>query len=207
MGCTLSTTTIVVSEGPKKESQVVPVAKAEPEPQVPEEGSGDKEEIPEKELKEETNAEALVIDGAEITIEPEWTKSVSSMTWAASEMFAAERNGRLLAVEEAKSFLRKRGSALYPGEDQWVAVIRQDGGKDWVQVGDKHHPVGKSHVDEGSGYPWWGDDSSVNPPFTRSVLWLAGADLPILPPKPQWSKHGHGFTWRAAKDRNRRLIR
>lgn len=191
---------------PVAQAEVVE-AKVEPEPQAPdEEEIGDKEDIREKELKEKTNAAGAPVIDAEKSIKPEWTKSVSSMTWAASERFAAERSGRLLSVEEAKSFLQKRGSALYPGDDQWVAVIRQDGGKDWVQVGDKHHPVGKSHVDEGSGYPWWGDDSSGNPPFSRSVLWLPGA-VDCLPPKPQWSKRGHGFTWRAAKDRNRRFIR
>ena len=31
--------------------------------------------------------------------------------------------------------------------------------RDWVQVGDRHHHPGKSHVQECGGYPPWGDDS------------------------------------------------
>ena len=48
------------------------------------------------------------------------------------------------------------GKALYPGEDQWCAVQ----GRDWVQVGDRHHHAGKSHNQECGGYPPWGDDTN-----------------------------------------------
>lgn len=105
-------------------------------------------------------------------------------------------------MEEAKSFLKKRGKALYPGEDQWAACIRKDGGKDWIQVGDTRHPVRKSHVDEGSGYPPWGDDSSGNPPFSRSVMWFpttSPKSFAASSRKPQW-KHGKSLTWHASKD-------
>ena len=61
-------------------------------------------------------------------------------------------NGRLLTLEEARQFIN--GRALYPGEDQWCAIQ----GRDWVQVGDKHHHPGKSHVKDCGGYPPWGDD-------------------------------------------------
>ena len=48
------------------------------------------------------------------------------------------------------------GKALYAGEDQWCAVQ----GRDWVQVGDRHHHAGKSHNQECGGYPPWGDDTN-----------------------------------------------
>lgn len=206
MGCSLSTTTIVVSEGgPPKvaEAQVVEAEAVVPTPKAddnPPKAEKDVEplEIPVPSNENQGNNQTNQI--AEEIIAPEWTKSVSSLTWAASEKFAADQQGRLLTVEEAKSFLKKRGKALYPGEDQWAACIGKRG-KDWIQVGDTRHPVGKSHVDEGSGYPTWGDDSSGNPPFSRSVMWF-----PTTSPKsfaasrkPQW-KHGKNLTWHASKD-------
>ena len=202
----------MVSEaGPRKEE--TPVAEAQVlEAVLPGDGNSKEEvaEVPEVPLQvpenddQEGNGPAVTNNAADSQyLQPEWTKCSLSLTWAASEKFASEKKGRLLTVEEAKSFLKKRGSAIYPGEDQWVAVIRKDGGKDWVQVGDKHHPVGKSHVDEGSGYPKWGDDSSGNPPFSRSVMWLPTANpasfTSVSSPKPQW-KHGKSLTWHASKD-------
>ncbi|CAK9017699.1 unnamed protein product [Durusdinium trenchii] len=129
----------------------------------------------------------------------EWTKVGSSMTWAASEDYASIRKGRLLTLEEARQFLKKRGDfALYPGEDQWVACVRADGVRDWVQLGNKIHHLGKSHVDECGGYPRWGDDSSGKPPFACSVMWLSSGVVPS--PKPQWKKHGTSFTWGSSKE-------
>ena len=76
------------------------------------------------------------------------------------------------------------------GEDQWAAVTRADGGRDWVQVGNKIHLVGKSHVDDSpNGYPPWGDDASTSPPYRRSVLWMSAAE-------PQWAIPVWSLTWK-----------
>merc|ERR1719188_991348 len=77
------------------------------------------------------------------------------LTHADSEACARKMNGRLLTLEEAREFMRGRG-ALYPGEDQWCAVQ----GRDWVQVGNRHHHPGKSHNLDCGHYPPWGDDAS-----------------------------------------------
>lgn len=76
------------------------------------------------------------------------------LTWRDSENYAKEKGGRLLSLEEAREYMK--GSPLYPGEDQWCAVR----GRDWVQVGDRHHHAGKSHNQECGGYPPWGDDAN-----------------------------------------------
>ena len=64
------------------------------------------------------------------------------------------KGGRLLTLDEARALMG--GSPLYPGEDQWCAVQ----GRDWVQVGSKHHQPGKSHVRDCGSYPPWGDDAA-----------------------------------------------
>ena len=76
------------------------------------------------------------------------------LTYAESEAYASKMGGRLLTLEEAKALMG--GRPLCPGEDQWCAVQ----GRDWVQVGDRHHHPGKSHNRECGGYPPWGDDSN-----------------------------------------------
>ena len=86
---------------------------------------------------------------------------------------AQKMGGELLGLDEARAFLDKNGP-IYPGEDQWAAVIRAGGVRDWVQVGNKIHHTGKSHRDEQGGYPSWGDNASGNPTWSRSVLWLPG---------------------------------
>lgn len=146
---------------------------------------------------------------------PVWQKEGCSLTWDASKQVAARMGGRLLLLSEARSFLKS--GPLSPGDDQWVAVIRQDGGKDWVQVGDKHHPVGKSHVDQGSGYPRWGDDASGNPPYARTLLWIPMGLVPVesrwIKPESKiwkketgeiceamWVKPGRSLTWADSKD-------
>ena len=145
---------------------------------------------------------------------PMWQEG-GSQTWDASKDAAARKGGRLLLLHEARAFLKKEG-ALSPGSDQWVAVIREDGSKDWVQVGDKVHHVGKSHVDEGSGYPKWGDDPSAHPPFTRILLWISNglvsvetkwikADSFFWKEKGEtceamWVKPGRSLTWSDSKD-------
>jgi len=57
-------------------------------------------------------------------------------------------------LKEAQDFLEKNG-VLFPEEDQWAAVIDDKGEKDWVQLGNKCHTIGRSHSD--FGYPGWGD--------------------------------------------------
>ncbi|CAE7693784.1 unnamed protein product, partial [Symbiodinium pilosum] len=118
-----------------------------------------------------------------------------------SEAHVRKKGGRLLGLREAQDFLDKNG-AIYPGEDQWAAVTRPDGslgGRDWVQVGNKIHYVGKSHVDDQGNYPRWGDDTSKNPPYRSSILWIRADDSDASASVPEWSKQGTSFTWRAAK--------
>ena len=55
--------------------------------------------------------------------------------------------------------IRINGTIL-PGQDQWVATIRDDGEKDFCQIGNKYHVCGKSHVDGCGGYPGWGDSGN-----------------------------------------------
>lgn len=63
----------------------------------------------------------------------------------------------MFTLDEAQDLIKKNGNkAFFPGEDEWAAVVRSDGKKDWVQLGDRLHRPGKSHVD-GFGYPHWGD--------------------------------------------------
>jgi len=68
-----------------------------------------------------------------------------------------------------------QGRALYPGEDQWAAVLDATTGRDWVQVGDSCHPPGKSHNVDCGHYPPWGDDAGNqtygNPTWNYVVLW------------------------------------
>ena len=90
------------------------------------------------------------------------------LTYDASATYAKEMDGRLLTLEEARALMS--GRALYPGEDQWAAVQ----GRDWVQVGDRHHHPGKSHNVECGHYPPWGDDANNqtygNPSWNYVVL-------------------------------------
>ncbi|KAK7247690.1 hypothetical protein SO694_00124043 [Aureococcus anophagefferens] len=79
---------------------------------------------------------------------------VGGLTYAASEAHAVARGGRLLTLAEARQHMG--GKALCPGDDQWCAVA----GRDWVQIGDRHHHPGKSHVVDCHHYPPWGDDAN-----------------------------------------------
>ena len=79
---------------------------------------------------------------------------VGGLTYAASEKHARARGGRLPTLAEARR--RMGGKALCPGDDQWCAVA----GRDWVQIGDRHHHPGKSHVADCHQYPPWGDDAN-----------------------------------------------
>jgi len=81
----------------------------------------------------------------------------NGMTWKMCADYAAERGGRLLTLSEARDLMS--GFAIRPGEDSWAAVTLPDEcgwHRDWIQVGDKCHLVGKSHV-KNHGYPDWGD--------------------------------------------------
>jgi len=65
------------------------------------------------------------------------------LTWEASKKLAEREGGRLLTLKEARECIN--GTPFYPEEDQWCA-IGTEGNRDWVQVGNKHHNPGKSHV-------------------------------------------------------------
>ena len=79
---------------------------------------------------------------------------VGALTYAASEAHARARGGRLLTLAEARAHMG--GRPLFPGDDQWCAVA----GRDWVQIGSRHHHAGKSHMQQCGGYPPWGDDAN-----------------------------------------------
>ena len=66
----------------------------------------------------------------------------------------------MFTLDEVRDLIKKNGNkGFFPGEDYWAAVVRSDGEKDWVQIGETYtHSPGKSHVDN-YGYPAWGDDS------------------------------------------------
>jgi len=87
-------------------------------------------------------------------VKPIHKKPGPRLTYSDSEAHARAKGGRLLTLEEARAHMA--GRALYPGEDQWCAVE----GRDWVQVGDRTHPPGRSHVQDCHHYPPWGDDSA-----------------------------------------------
>jgi len=84
--------------------------------------------------------------------------SGKSLSWNQSKDIMNEHESKMLTLDEARDLIKKNGKqAFFPGEDQWAAVVRSDGEKDWVQLGDKHHHPGKSHVDDCGEYPQWGD--------------------------------------------------
>lgn len=78
--------------------------------------------------------------------------------------------GSLLTLDEAKRLLEKKG-ALFPGEDQWAAIQ----GKDWIQVGDGCHPVGKLHSEFGP--PGWGPEIGVYS-WRNVFLWKETNETP-----------------------------
>ena len=123
MGCSVS---INVAEPPPKESGTSGASGTSEAPVVvaavvPDEGGG----VAAGKVTEATPV-AVVLPSAVVEshgIVPEWTKVASSLTWAASQKFVSDKKGRLVTLEEARSFLKNRGSSLYPGEDQWLLVF------------------------------------------------------------------------------------
>jgi len=100
---------------------------------------------------------ALGRDLSRVETEMLETTYPNGMTWKMCADYAAERGGRLLTLSEARDLMS--GFAIRPGEDSWAAVTLPDEcgwHRDWIQVGDKWHLVGKSHV-KNHGYPDWGD--------------------------------------------------
>jgi len=89
-------------------------------------------------------------------------------TWEAAAKAALKKGGRLCTTKELKKWLKVVGS-LYPGEDVWAACL-SDKGRDWIQIGDKHHKPGKSHVLEQGGYPDWGDQGG-DYAFNTVLVW------------------------------------
>lgn len=95
------------------------------------------------------------------------------MTFAEQEKLVHDKGGKLLTTEELEQFLANL--PLYPGDDQWVATRNSEEERDWVQVGDRHHHPGKSHLKAGYGYPVWGDNMEDKTfgdiTWTRVVVW------------------------------------
>merc|ERR1719420_776329 len=86
---------------------------------------------------------------------------------------AKSKGGRLLTVEEATEYLV--GVALFPKEDQWVAVHNDEGEPEWIQMGDKYPTPGKCHKRDFGDAPTWGDDHEDRtwgkPTWQRILLW------------------------------------
>jgi hypothetical protein len=105
---------------------------------------------------------ALGRDLSRVETEMLETTYPNGMTWKMCADYAAERGGRLLTLSEARDLMS--GFAIRPGEDSWAAVTLPDEcgwHRDWIQVGDKFHLVGKSHV-KNHGYPDWGDSEGAD---------------------------------------------
>jgi len=100
-------------------------------------------------------------------------KHDKSMIFADHEAFIKEKGGEMVSVEELQKFLC--GKAIMEGDDQWVACLNEKGERDWVQIGEKHHPAGRSHRAQGWGYPEWGDKLEDCPfgevIWTRVSVW------------------------------------
>jgi hypothetical protein len=102
-----------------------------------------------------SSSAGISVKGSSAGISVKHTKPGPRLTYADSEAYARKMDGRLLTLDEAREFMKARGP-LYPGEDQWCAVQ----GRDWMQVGNRHHHPGKSHNLDCGHYPPWGDDAN-----------------------------------------------
>lgn len=98
---------------------------------------------------------------------PQWTRNSFSLTWKASEDFAKKMGGRLMTLREAQSFVKTRGP-IFPKEDQWAAVLCQNGEADWVQLGDKSHEQGTSQLQLDAG--------ALEEVMAQAVLWVPEGD-------------------------------
>jgi len=108
-------------------------------------------------------------------------RSRTRLTWEQSFTYARQRGGRLLTLDEARRHMS--GQPRCPGDDQWCAVE----GRDWVQIGSRHHYAGKSHVQECGGYPPWGDHAENRkygePTWNYHVLYAVGGwSVGSIPP-------------------------
>ena len=97
------------------------------------------------------------------------------VTWKSFYDLAIAQGGRLPSLPEARLMIAKKAGkstyissdyavgsatgAFFPEVDRWAAV-GDENNKDWVQIGNKVHEPGKSHVLSVNGYPSWGDDAN-----------------------------------------------
>lgn len=98
---------------------------------------------------------------------PQWTRNSFSLTWKASEDFAKKMGGRLMTLREAQSFV-KTHRPIFPKEDQWAAVLCENGEADWVQLGDKSHEQGTSQLQLDAG--------ALEEVMAQAVLWVPEGD-------------------------------
>jgi len=98
------------------------------------------------------------------------------LAWQTSKSLAAAKGGRLCSIQEVLDTLVH--GPLYPGEDQWVAVLGENSERDWVQVGDLVHKPGTKHSIR--GYPTWGDNPNDLtfglPTWNQVLMWM-----PLIP--------------------------
>lgn len=114
--------------------------------------------LPDEELDDSASRESRV---------PHWTRNSFSLTWKASEEFAKKMGGRLMTLGEAQSFVKTRGP-IFPKEDQWAAVLCENGEADWVQLGDKSHEQGTSQLQLDAG--------ALEEKMAQAVLWVPEPD-------------------------------
>eukprot|EP00435_Cladocopium_sp_Y103_P003511 s2274_g1.t1 len=114
--------------------------------------------LPDEELDDSASRESRA---------PRWTRNSFSLTWKASEDFAKKMGGRLMTLREAQSFVKTRGP-IFPKEDQWAAVLCENGEADWVQLGDKCHEQGTSQLQL--------DAEALQEMMAQAVLWMPEGD-------------------------------
>ena len=101
-----------------------------------------------------------------------------SLTWQASNTYAQSKGGRLATMAELIAYIAKKGGALLPGQDQWVAVTNgYNGANDWIEVGDSAHPPGISQTQDFGSNAWW-YNPGTNPTWNFYVFWIMADTVP-----------------------------
>ena len=118
------------------------------------------------------------------------------LKWDKQREYAESKGGRLLALEEAREFIKNvyKDEILVKG-DFWVAVYGKFGEKDWMSIGDPswNYP-GKSHNLD-YGLTAWGD-VDAQPQHRKFVMYKEGQSKPPAPLRIRVIKPGGtGLNW------------
>ena len=123
-----------------------------------------------------------------VTYPGDITKSVSrydsvsfqTMTWVSQYNYAVNQGKRLPYRSE---ILDNQNTLEVSNQDKWVAgIINLNGGtgsdnRDWYQIGNTSNVYGKSYVDDGGGYPSWGD-SAASHSFRDYIVLVEDTSIP-----------------------------